>query len=174
MSFNLLLVFFLCGLWHGASWSFIFWGLYHGLFLGLERTPFGKFIDTAWRPVAHGYALLVAMVGWVFFRADNLTQATGILKAMAGFTQGTGLEWHAGLFVNPKVALVLCIAVIGSTPVIPFIRDWRERRLMHGSSIAMGAGLDALVGLVITPIVLLLSVMSLASGTHNPFIYFQF
>jgi len=174
VSFNLLLVFFLCGLWHGASWSFILWGLYHGLFLGLERTRFGKFIDSTWRPVSHAYALLVAMVGWVFFRADNLTQAGTVLKAMAGFTQGSGLEWHAGLFITPKVALVLCIGIIGSTPIIPFIRDWRERRLENGGGVALGAGVDALVGLVITPILLLLSVMSLASGTHNPFIYFQF
>ncbi len=174
VSFNLLLVFFLCGLWHGASWSFIFWGLYHGLFLGLERTAFGKFIDNTWRPLAHVYALLVAMVGWVFFRADSLTQATSFLKAMAGFTQGTGLEWHAGIFLNTKVILVLIIAIIGSAPIIPFIRDWREARLARNGGLAMGPGVDALVGLVITPLLLLLSVMSLASGTHNPFIYFQF
>jgi alginate O-acetyltransferase complex protein AlgI len=175
VTFNLALVFFLCGLWHGASWSFIVWGLYHGLFLGLERTRFGELLDRpSWRPAAHVYALLVVMVGWVFFRADSLTQAGYILKAMAGMGVGSGKEWHIGLFINPKVILMLCVGVIGSMPIIPWIKAWRHRRLERGPSLAAGAGVDAVTGLVVTPILLLLSCMSLASGTHNPFIYFQF
>src|SRR5262249_44045038 len=61
---NLLIVFFLCGLWHGASWMFVAWGLYHGIFLVLERTRFGVAIDKCPRPLRHAYALLVVMMGW--------------------------------------------------------------------------------------------------------------
>lgn len=173
-TFNLVLVFFLCGLWHGASWTFIVWGLYHGFFLGLERTVFGRLMDRAWRPVSHLYAVLVAVVGWVFFRAESIHQAKEFLKSMAGFTPATGLEWHVGLFVNPKVALVLVIGIVGSMPIIPWLAAWRERRLRETGVVFYGAGVDAIVGLVVTPAILLLSCMSLASGTHNPFIYFQF
>ncbi|MBI4803846.1 MAG: MBOAT family protein [Desulfovibrio sp.] len=174
VTFNLILVFFLCGLWHGASWSFIVWGLYHGAFLGLERTRFGKWIDTTWRPVSHVYTILVFMVGWVFFRAESLGQAEAFLKAMAGISLGSGKEWHVNLFLNPKVIMMLGLGVIGSLPIIPWIRDWRHRQLERSPSLAVGPGIDALVGLVATPIILILSCMSLASGTHNPFIYFQF
>jgi len=182
VTFNLVLVFFLCGLWHGASWSFIVWGLYHGFFLGLERTRFGKWLDGSWRPISHVYAILVFMVGWVFFRADSLGQAEAFLRAMAGFGGGSGKEWHVGLFLNPKVVIMLALGVIGSMPIIPWIRDWRHHRLetMHAKGLSpaggilLGAGVDALVGLVATPVILLLACMSLASGSHNPFIYFQF
>ena len=182
VTFNLVLVFFPCGLWHGASWSFIVWGLYHGFFLGLERTRFGKWLDGSWRPISHVYAILVFMVGWVFFRADSLGQAQAFLSAMAGFGGGSGKEWHVGLFLNPKVVIMLVLGVIGSIPIIPWIRDWRHHRLetMHGKGLSpaggilLGAGVDALVGLVATPVILLLACMSLASGSHNPFIYFQF
>lgn len=174
VTFNLVLVFFLCGLWHGASWSFIVWGLFHGFFLGLERTGFGKWMDDSWRPLSHLYCILVFMVGWVFFRAENLTQAMSFLQAMAGMGTGSGKEWHVGLFLNPKVVIMIALGVIGSMPIIPWIRDWRHRRLEQAPSMALGPGVDALVGLVATPVILLLSCMSLASGTHNPFIYFQF
>lgn len=173
VTFNLVLVFFLCGLWHGASWSFIVWGLFHGAFLGIERTRIGTWLDNAWRPLSHVYTLLVVVVGWVFFRAENLTQAWSFLRAMAGFGTGTGLEWHPGLFLNPKVGIVLALGVIGSMPIIPLLTRWRERKAA-GGGLLLGPGVDALVGLVPVPIILLLSCMSLASGTHNPFIYFQF
>ena len=174
VTFNLVLVFFLCGLWHGASWSFIVWGLYHGAFLGLERTGFGTWLDKTWRPMAHIYAILIFMIGWVFFRAEHLSQAIAFLQAMAGFAQGTGKQWHVGLFLNPKVVLMLILGVLGSMPIVPWLRDLRQARLQRAPNLALGAGVDALVGLVYMPLILLLSCMSLASGTHNPFIYFQF
>ena len=80
---NLLTVFFLCGLWHGASWTFVVWGLYHGAFLILERLKFGKLLNSAWSPVRHLYTILVFMVGWVFFRSDTLPYALEFLKAMS-------------------------------------------------------------------------------------------
>jgi len=174
VTFNLVLVFFLCGLWHGASWCFVIWGLYHGLFLGLERSRFGKWLDHAWWPIPHVYTILVFLVGWVFFRATSLDHALAFIKTMAGFSEGTGKEWHVGLFLNPKVLIMLWVGILGSMPLIPWLRDWRRRRLERSPSVLLGPGVDALVGLVATPIILLLSCMALASGTHNPFIYFQF
>ena len=75
---NLVTVFFLCGLWHGASWTFAAWGLFHGAFLVLERMKAGRMIDSLWSPVRHLYTLLVVSVGWVLFRADTVPQADGV------------------------------------------------------------------------------------------------
>ena len=72
MYLNLVLVFFLCGLWHGASWTFVVWGLYHGVFLVLERAGLAARVGMLPRTLRHAYAVLVVMVGWVFFRADTL------------------------------------------------------------------------------------------------------
>jgi len=171
---NLVLVFFLTGLWHGASWSFIVWGLFHGAFLVAERGRFGKFLDEGPKVLAHVYTILVFMVGWVFFRAADLSTALAYLQAMAGFGTGSGLEWHVGLFVNPKVILALCVGVVGAMPIIPWIKAWREGLRSKPRTAGLDDGLEAVVSLVAVPAVFILCVMSLASGTHNPFIYFQF
>src|SRR5712692_3341667 len=91
---NLLVVFFLCGLWHGAAWTFVAWGLYHGLFLVIERLGAGRWLERWPAPARHGYALLVVIVGWVFFRSATLGDAGRFLAAMAGFATGSGLESH--------------------------------------------------------------------------------
>jgi alginate O-acetyltransferase complex protein AlgI len=81
---NLVVVFVFCGLWHGASWTFLVWGLFHGVFLVAERVAGGGGALGWWRPLTHVYALGVIMVGWVLFRASTLAHAVGILLAMAG------------------------------------------------------------------------------------------
>jgi alginate O-acetyltransferase complex protein AlgI len=176
VQFNLMLVFLLCGLWHGASWSFVFWGVYHGAFLVLERTRFGKWIDNAPSPLSHLYALSVVVVGWVFFRADNLSHALSYIAAMAGYAKGSGLEWHISLYITPKLLIVLAAGIVGSMPVFPWLRAWRERGF-DGKSfgpVKAADAVDLVVNVAVLPLVMLLCAMSLASGTHNPFIYFQF
>jgi len=82
--FNLFIVFLLTGFWHGASWNFIVWGLFHGLFLIIERVGFGKFLEKLWSPIRHFYTLFVVLISWVFFRADDLPYALSYLKTMFG------------------------------------------------------------------------------------------
>ncbi|MEA4855818.1 MAG: MBOAT family protein [Solidesulfovibrio sp.] len=176
MYFNLVMVFFLCGLWHGASWNFVIWGMFHGLFSVLERFSLFKRITRGPRLLAHAYTLLVVMVAWVFFRAESLPVSLAYLKAMAGFAQGSGVEWHMGLFLNPKVGIVLAAAIVGATPIVPWLKSLRERLLspLRLGPLAVDDGVEALVCLLVMPAVFILCAMSLASGTHNPFIYFQF
>src|SRR5207249_1037992 len=83
---NLVTVFFLCGLWHGASWTFVVWGLFHGAFLVAERLGLAAAVRSWRAPLRHAYLLVVVMVGWVFFRAESLTAAIGFLRAMTGLT----------------------------------------------------------------------------------------
>jgi alginate O-acetyltransferase complex protein AlgI len=173
---NLVTVFFLCGLWHGASWTFAAWGLFHGAFLVLERMRPGRIIDSFWSPVRHIYTLLVVSVGWVLFRADNVGQATAFLKAMAGLGSGVGLEYHIGLYIDSQLVLALVAGAIGSTPLVPLVVRAREAVVARATGI-LHAGLDAgfaLVDVAGHSLLLLASAMLLAAGTHNPFIYFRF
>jgi alginate O-acetyltransferase complex protein AlgI len=172
-SLNLLTVFLLCGLWHGASWTFVAWGLYHGGFLMLERRGLGALLERLARPLRHAYTLLAVMVGWVLFRASDFTHALGYLKAMSGLGLLNDAEFHIGLFVNPGVALTLAAAVIGSTPFVPWLGSLIDRadgkRPMLAVTEAVSAGRLIALGTV-----LVLSSAMLAAGTHNPFIYFRF
>jgi alginate O-acetyltransferase complex protein AlgI len=174
--FNLVIVFFLCGLWHGASWTFAAWGLFHGAFLVLERMKPGQVMDSLLSPFKHMYTLLTVSIGWVLFRAETVPQATAFLKAMAGLGTGGGLEYHVGLYVDAQLVLALCAGAIGSWPVMPLFVQVR------GSVIARAPGLLQAVlheGFALADVgghslLLLASAMLLAAGTHNPFIYFRF
>ena len=125
---NLVTVFFLCGLWHGASWTFAAWGLFHGAFLVLERMKPGRMIDSLWSPVRHLYTLLVVSVGWVLFRADTVPQATAFLKAMAGLGSGAGLEYHVGLYIDSQLVLALVAGADRLGPVAAASGQGQERR----------------------------------------------
>jgi alginate O-acetyltransferase complex protein AlgI len=174
---NLVTVFFLCGLWHGASWTFVIWGLYHGLFLVLERTRFGAVTDALPRVVRHGYVLLVVMVGWVLFRADTFGHALLFLRNMAGFASaapGAMQPFHR--YWTHELAWSMAAGVVFSIPA------WRSIvglcvRLREGSPLRLRPVLFAagqLVEVVLVTALLLISAAWLASGTYNPFIYFRF
>jgi alginate O-acetyltransferase complex protein AlgI len=170
---NLLIVFLLCGLWHGAAWTFVVWGLYHGAFLVLERVGFGAVLERAPRPLRHAYGLLVVVVGFVVFRAESLVQAGVFLSAMAGFARGDGRVEHLGLHLDASIALALAFAVVGSAPLLPRIgaelAAWANRVDRPGARLLVrGAVLAGVAALF------LLSGTKLAAGTHNPFIYFRF
>jgi alginate O-acetyltransferase complex protein AlgI len=176
--FNLLTVFFLCGFWHGATWNFIVWGLYFGVFLIVERLGFGKFLEKLPSPVQHAYLLLVVMVGWVFFRAETLTYAIEYLKRMAfihpDYTQPFA---PADIFVNRAVILALIASVIGSAPWLPAIQriwtSWSTKA--HGRPARNLATVCVrLFELAALALIFRYSVSYSAVETYNPFIYFRF
>jgi alginate O-acetyltransferase complex protein AlgI len=183
---NLVVVFFLCGLWHGASWNFVIWGLWHGTFLVVERIAShrgGRRETTgvapsarsavrsgilAWPIWPHIYTLLVVMIGWVFFRADTLPDAIAFLKAMAGATLAAPTLYTVWWYLTPEVWLALLAGAIGSAPWVPALAAWMAARrpdAAWGVSLMSSATLVAL---------LVLSIISVAARTYNPFIYFRF
>jgi len=166
---NLLVVFFLCGLWHGAGWTFVAWGLYHGLFLVIERLGAGRWLERWPAPARHGYALLVVIVGWVFFRSATLGDAGRFLAAMAGLGTGSGIEYHPALYLNAELILILAAGIVGSTPVLPALTGWRERVEAAGPGLAVEAARVLGLGAILWG-----SAMLMAAGTYNPFIYFRF
>jgi alginate O-acetyltransferase complex protein AlgI len=166
---NLVTVFALCGLWHGAQWSFLFWGLYHGLFLVLERLGLDALLERWLPPFRHLYLLLVVTVGWVFFRAESSSHAIAFLRAMVGLGQGAGVEYHPALYMNTALALATVAGIVGSMPVGPALRAWRER-----GTPTLFAWTTEAAGLALLTITFLVSCMALAAGTYNPFIYYRF
>jgi len=170
--FNLVTVFFLCGLWHGAAWNYVAWGLYHGLFLVFGRITRGGKRESG-GVAGYAYTLLVVIVGWVFFRAETFAQAGAVLRAMCGLGEGDGRAVHAALYLDNAVKLALVAAVIGSTPWLRSLGRWRAERVAQRGADALELSLET-VSVVATLAVLVLSAMTLSAGTYNPFIYFRF
>jgi alginate O-acetyltransferase complex protein AlgI len=173
---NLILVFFICGLWHGAAWKFIIWGLWHGLFLALERTGFGRLMDSLWRPCRHLYVLLVVILGWVLFRSETLTYALYYLQALAGFSKAGSASIPIGMILTPKVKLALLSGMLFSAPVYPALLQLIKRWIGGWGSkeTPFGTPINSLGSLIIQAAVFLASVMTLAGTTYFPFIYFNF
>ena len=162
---NLLVVFFLCGLWHGASANFVVWGMLHGAFLVIERAGLSKAMERWPSPLRRVYLLLVVMVGWVFFRAQHLSQALAYLGSMAGLNAGNAASWHLDLFLDPPVVLAIAAGVVGSAPWMRRFAEQRGARAGAGIELAKLGGLAA---------VFILSAIELGAGSYNPFIYFRF
>lgn len=164
---NLVIVFFLCGLWHGAKWTFVVWGLIHGLFLVLERVGALRRI-TGTPVVRHVYVLAVVMFAWVFFRADSFAYALGFLKALVVPAAAPTLVFWAAADHETVVAFAL-----GCVLATPFVARRVEAALRESAwrtRIALGAcAVPAALALMFAA-----SVSKLAAGTYNPFIYFRF
>ncbi|WP_460909790.1 MBOAT family O-acyltransferase [Spirosoma areae] len=172
---NLLIVFFVTGLWHGASWNFIVWGLYHGVFLLVERAGFGKRLDRIWSPFAHGYTILVVLIGWVFFRAETLTSALTYLQKMIGFGSHTSAQllYPVAYFLNTENSISLLIGVVLATPVYHHF----QRALLRLDARLVYPLMRHLVStLYVVSLfsLFIMAVMYLAADTYNPFIYFRF
>jgi len=169
---NLVIVFFLCGLWHGASWNFVVWGLFHGSFLVMERIGLASAVRRLWRPLRHVYLMLVVMIGWVFFRAETLPGAIAFLKAMAGLTVGAASPYTLGWYLPVDVRLALLAGIIGSAPLVPALAAWRtglERR----AGLVRATLVDAAAAVALLA-VFGVAIVHVAARSYNPFIYFRF
>jgi alginate O-acetyltransferase complex protein AlgI len=172
---NLVVVFFLCGLWHGASWTFVVWGLFHGAFLVIERVGLAAWLEAMPRAVRHAYVLIVVMVGWVFFRADTIAGAVSMLRAMVGLGSGAPTAYAPEWYLTPELVIAIIIGVIGSTPIVPAM----AARLAGGPKgpplpeAAFGWIPSAAVTVALVAL-LAASLMLMAARTYNPFIYFRF
>ncbi len=173
---NLVIVFTLCGLWHGPNWTFIAWGVWHGVFLVLERTGIGRLIRSAWQPVRHLYALAVVMVGWVFFRSDSIGRGFSYLGTMFGFSGAAPGKYTVSMAVSYELIVVLAAAVILSFPFFSGMGAGRPGLPENTRSV-----LGTVPGVVsrcsyvfFLGAIFLLSSMALMGGTYNPFIYFKF
>jgi len=181
---NLLIVFLLCGLWHGASLTFVAWGLYHGLFLVLERIGLQAWLDRRWAVVRHAYVMLVVMIGWVFFRAETFHDASRFLAAMCGIQDGSqpidlgttivaaNVLNPVGLFADARTWIAILVGIVGATPVIPAAAAWTKSLWESGRTVI--ATLVESAALVALAVLFVLCAMELAANSYSPFIYFRF
>lgn len=163
---NLFIVFFLCGLWHGAKWNFIIWGIYYGVILILERIDFLGKVSSRIHPIfKHTYTLLIIGFGWVLFRAESFEQIKYYIRAMVGLNPSTSYV-SIYSYLNSEVALTIMIAIIFATPVQKIMKSYKNKSIFT----------------VLKPITLLIlffiSIMYLLPTTESSeiikFIYTQF
>ena len=164
---NALVVWALTGFWHGASWNFVFWGLYYFVFLMLERFVIK---DRMPKGVNHVYTILVVIFGWVLFRFTSNAELLCVLKGMLGFAGGGFINLQAQTIFAGNVFLFL-FCIIACTDAGTRIRKAMLEKPEPGSALFKAAvAIDA-----ITPILLLLlAVIALIGNSYNPFIYFRF
>lgn len=166
---NLLVVWALTGLWHGASWNFMLWGLYFFVFITLEKLFLSRFLKS--KPVlAHIYLLVVVFFGWILFKFENLSDILCVLKGMFG-ANGNAFSDFETLTVIKNHIIILIIAIIGSTPLVKSISEWLKYRAVRFK----GAFAAYTVLQLVLPVgLLLLSAAALVGNSYNPFLYFRF
>ena len=169
---NKMVVFFCTGLWHGASWTFVLWGIYHGLFLLLEgAVPVFKKLP---RVIAHIYTLLVVIVGFVLFRADTIGQGFTVIGKMFTGVQMTDSSLSLALTqLTPWFIVMLAAAVIGCAPIRP-LADKIRANLYGEAALTAGWKVVQVVLYVLAFAGLFWCIVRLSATSYNPFIYFRF
>ena len=159
---NLLIVFFLTGLWHGADVSFIIWGLYHGFFAVAEKLGAGKILSRA-RLLSVIHTFLIITVGWVLFRSETTADGLMYISRMLMPWRYTGPCIPAGSYSDLKTAAAFVFAAAGAGIMERFVPDAVKKAWKHSAAEA-----------IFCIVILILCIASVASDTYNPFIYFQF
>ncbi|MEJ2109697.1 MAG: MBOAT family O-acyltransferase [Acidobacteriota bacterium] len=181
--FNLWIVFLLCGLWHGPSWNFVVWGGLHGCLISLEHTRFEQIRRWLWRPLRHAYVLLFVMVAWVFFRLETLSGALIYVGVMLGIGEGkvsSYLTFDLFTLEQRLIFIAALFSCVSWRPAADWARSLAVRmitRFKEPSRLACPAWLftgGQILDVAILMSILILSIMHIAAGTYNPFIYFRF
>ncbi len=161
---NLFIVFMATGLWHGASVTFVLWGMYYGVLLVAERLFLGKWLKkNPWKWLNHVYAMIAVMFGWMLFRAERLSTAKMWLGNMIRWSRGTDSLW---MYVNPRLFFCIAAGILLCGPLQHLLPGLTERLYREDKF--------DLLDVVIMAAILPYSTMLLVSNTYNPFIYFRF
>ena len=156
---NLWIVFLLTGIWHGAAWQFIVWGLYHGLFMFIERLGFGKLLKRIPKAIGHIYALVVVIVGWVFFRADNISIAINYIRNMFAFKFENFAVESVVLKLNTWYCFMLLVAIVLACPIYKKLAECKIPKVISYSGYL---------------VLFALGIIYLSGLSYNPFIYVKF
>ena len=169
--FNLLVVWTLTGLWHGASWNFVLWGLYFFVFLLLERLFLGRALEKL-RVLSRIYLLLVVVIGWVLFYFTDLSRGLALLGSMTGRFGNALTDFYTVTTLKNHMFLLLAAAV-ACTPLVKFVTEKLNARANARGGFAAGAW-EIWHSCAVPVVLLLLATCSLVGDSYNPFIYFRF
>jgi len=170
---NLYIVFFLTGLWHGASWNFVIWGLAHGTLMVIERLGFGRILEKLPRIVQHFYMLSSVILLWVFFRADHLSGAMGFVQTMFG-------KWNTGTYTlamltDTEIVAIFIIGVIMSVNGFNWLlKKMYKFSILYSVNGPLINSVFRFNRVAFLLMILIYSGMIMATGSYNPFIYFRF
>lgn len=160
---NIFVVWFLTGLWHGANWTFIIWGLYFGCLLLLEKYVLKDLLEKCPRFICHIYTWILVLISWVFFMSPNLAQAFGVLGKMIGINASL-YDMNALFYLRSSVVLIL-IGIVFSFPVYEKLESYVLGRWKQKASIALT---------IVYVVVFLISISYVISNTFQSFLYFAF
>src|ERR1700690_1400580 len=156
---NLVMVFLLCGLWHGANWTFVLWGAWHGAFLVIERLGLQSVLARLATPARWAYALLAVMGGWVFFRSANLSDAAGYSASLFGGRGVAELSFDMHDALSERAIATLVIGCV--LAVVPrWLPRWPAPLIVRASA-----------DVTVTFALLIFSMITVAAGAYSPFLY---
>lgn len=159
--FNLMLVWGLTGLWHGASWNFVFWGIYYGILLLLEKLVWGRALERLPAVIRWFYTFLIVNIGWVLFNITDFSILLGILRRMFSFTS---TNWAAVIADSPELCIQVFFIPIGLLFMFPLADCFPKKN----------GPVHVIIHCAICFLLLFLCVVFLLSTSYNPFIYFRF
>jgi len=168
---NMFVVWALTGLWHGASWNFVLWGLYFFLLLSIEKLGLLKLLGKLPKAVGHIYLLLAAYFGWILFRFRQLPLMWTVVKGLFGGNENGFTDFEASTMWKNYIFLILA-ACVACTPLIAKLgRKFSEKAEEKGGSLALANGI---LQAAVPVLLLVLSTIFLVGNSYNPFIYYQF
>ena len=159
---NLWIVFFLTGLWHGASLNFVVWGLYHGCFLVLERLGVEKLLGRLPMILRHLYLIVLVIIGWVFCNAQDLSHAINYIKTMFSYNGREYIDYV--IYMDRQYMICLILGIIFSMPIM----DWIKNKVLDGNRVF------ALVNDIGLVFMFILAISGMHGAGFSPFLYFRF
>lgn len=164
--FNLFVVWFLTGFWHGASWNFILWGLYFGFLVGIEKVFLGKLLEKLPKIVGHVYLLFITLIGWSFFYFTDMSRLTQFFKVLFGFSGNPFWNFELELVLKNHI-FWLIFAIIACMPVYPYVMGQLKKQ--RKDLVWLDYSLIASYA-----VILILCAALLVGKSYNPFLYFRF
>ena len=161
---NLLIVWFLTGLWHGAAWNFVAWGLYYGIILIIEKYILSPVLDKLPSVVRHIYSIVLVVIGWVLFFSPSLGGAARYLGMMLG-AGAHGVADRESLYLLTTNLVLWIILIIGSTPLTDVRYQHMLRQKKWNTTLLNG---------IVYAVLFILCIAYLVTETYNPFLYFRF
>lgn len=167
--FNLFFVFFVTGLWHGASWTFVIWGMSHGLFIVLEKLGLKKELNKLGATISLIYTLFIVNITWPIFRSDTISEAFNYIKMMFNFKTETNYD-YLFFYLSKEIIIVLILAIIFSTPIHRQLKNY----LITLNTSSTKYKLIETLRIITLFVLLSISYIYIATDSYNPFIYFRF
>ncbi len=166
---NLIIVWFLTGLWHGAEWNFVLWGLFFFVFLAIEKAGFSKLLKNAPPFLSRAYTLIVVYFGWILFRFSNFKFIPVVLKGMFGLNDNGFIDFETKALLTSNLFFIV-VAIIAVTPLTKKAKEFFISKCDTEKKVRV----YEIISIVTPVIILILSTLSLVGDSYNPFLYFQF